>query len=275
MWRAALVPREGGAQPPGRGQCYVRNMDCKPAVPVWLFPENCARCVVTMETVLIVEDDPSIRLGLQKNLKFEGYDVLTASDGERGLELAIDRPPDLIILDIMLPKISGFDICKTLKKNNINVPIIILSAKDQEIDKIMGLDLGADDYVTKPFSVREVIARINAVMRRKRRYEREGTPECFQFGRLKIDVRGQVLMRDEQAVETSVREFKLLRFFVENRGKVLDRKEILNKVWGYDYFGTARTIDNFITKLRQKIEDDPEKPKHIVTVRGVGYKFVA
>ncbi|MHC4390136.1 MAG: response regulator transcription factor [Planctomycetota bacterium] len=227
-----------------------------------------------METVLIVEDDPSIRLGLQKNLKFEGYDVLTASDGERGLQLAIDRPPDLIILDVMLPKISGFDICKTLKKNNINVPIIFLSAKDQEIDKIMGLDLGADDYVAKPFAIRELVARINAVMRRKRRYDREGTPDVFTFDNITVDLRGQVLLRDEEQIETSVREFKLLRFFIENRGKVLDRKEILNKVWGYDYFGTARTIDNFITKLRQKIEKNPEQPTHIITVRGVGYKFL-
>lgn len=227
-----------------------------------------------METVLIIEDDPSILLGLQKNLKFEGYDVLTASDGERGLELAIDRPPDLIILDIMLPKISGFEICKTLKKNNIQVPIIILSAKDQEIDKIMGLDLGADDYVTKPFSIREMIARINAVMRRKRRFDQQGTAERVKFGKLTLDLKGQVLLKDGEPLETSVREFKLLKFFVENKGKVLDRKEILNKVWGYDYFGTARTIDNFITKLRQKVEDDPDDPKHILTVRGVGYKFM-
>ncbi len=227
-----------------------------------------------METVLIIEDDPSILLGLQKNLRFEGYDVLTASDGERGLELAIDKPPDLIVLDIMLPKISGFEICKTLKKNNIPVPIIILSAKDQEIDKIMGLDLGADDYVTKPFSVRELVARINAVMRRKRRYEKEAAVERFKFGRLMLDLKGQTLLRDGEPIELSVREFNLLKFFIENKGKVLDRKEILNKVWGYDYFGTARTIDNFITKLRQKVEDDPEDPKHSVTVRGVGYKFV-
>jgi two-component system alkaline phosphatase synthesis response regulator PhoP len=227
-----------------------------------------------METVLIVEDDPSIRLGLQKNLKFEGYDVLTAADGERGLELAIDRPPDLIILDIMLPKISGFEICKTLKKNNINVPIIVLSAKDQDIDKIMGLDLGADDYVTKPFNVRELLARINSVLRRKRRYDRERTSESFAFGPFTLDFKGQVLLRDDDPIDTSVREFKLLRFLVENRGKVLDRREILNKVWGYDYFGTARTIDNFITKLRQKIEEAPDRPRHIVTVRGVGYKFL-
>ncbi|RME73990.1 MAG: DNA-binding response regulator [Planctomycetota bacterium] len=227
-----------------------------------------------METVLIVEDDPSIRLGLQKNLKFEGYDVLTAADGERGLQLAIDRPPDLIILDIMLPKISGFEICKTLKKNDINVPIIVLSAKDQDIDKIMGLDLGADDYVTKPFNVRELLARINSVLRRKRRYERERAEKSFRFGPFTVDFEGQVLLKDGQPIDTSVREFKLLRFLVENRGKVLERREILNKVWGYDYFGTARTIDNFITKLRQKIEPTPERPQHIVTVRGVGYKFV-
>lgn len=229
---------------------------------------------MTMETVLIVEDDPSIRLGLEKNLKFEGFDVLSAADGEHGLQLAIDRPPDLIILDVMLPKISGFEICKTLKKNNINVPVIFLTAKDQEIDKIMGLDLGADDYVTKPFSVRELLARINAVMRRKRRYDRESQIESFAFGPYTLDFRGQVLLRDGAEIDTSVREFKLLRFLVENRGKVLDRREILNKVWGYDYFGTARTIDNFITKLRQKIEDHPDEPNHIVTVRGVGYKFI-
>src|SRR4051812_26860718 len=180
-----------------------------------------------METVLIIEDDPSILLGLQKNLKFEGYDVLAASDGERGLELAVDRPPDLIILDIMLPRISGFEICKTLKKNNIQVPIIILSAKDQEIDKIMGLDLGADDYVTKPFNIREVIARINAVLRRKRRYEQQGVPDRFKFGKLVLDLKGQTLTKDGEPIETSVREFKLLKFFVENQGKVLDRKEIL------------------------------------------------
>jgi len=224
-----------------------------------------------VETVLLIEDDPAIRLGLQKNLKFEGYDVITAADGERGLQLAIDKPPDLIILDIMLPKVNGFEICKTLKKNDIEVPIIILSAKDQEMDKIMGLDLGADDYIAKPFHLRELIARINAVLRRKRRLQKEHAN--YQFGGFELDVRGQTLTRDGSTIDISPREFNLLKYLVENEGAVLSRKEILNRVWGYGYFGTPRTIDNFITKLRHKIEDNPETPQHILTVRGIGYKF--
>jgi DNA-binding response OmpR family regulator len=190
-----------------------------------------------METILVVEDDRSILRGLEKNLQYEGFKVLTALDGERGLELAVNKTPDLIILDIMLPKINGFEICKTLKKHDIMTPIIIISAKNQEVDKIMGLDLGADDYITKPFSLGELLARINAVMRR--------------------------------------REFKLLKLLIENEGRVLDRQVILNKVWGFDYYGTSRTIDNFITKLRHKVEENPESPKYIKTMRGIGYKFVS
>ena len=228
---------------------------------------------VNVETILIIEDDPSILLGLQKNLKFEGYDIITAMEGERGLELAVNKNPDLIILDIMLPKLSGFEICKTLKRREIEIPIIILSAKDQEMDKIMGLDLGADDYLTKPFSVRELIARINAVLRRKRRLEKRQI--SYEFGSCVLDLRGQTLLKNGEPMEISPREFQLLRFMVENEGKVLDRREILNRVWGYNYYGTARTIDNFITKLRHKVEEDPNQPRHIITVRGIGYKFLA
>jgi DNA-binding response OmpR family regulator len=227
---------------------------------------------VNVETILIIEDDPSILLGLQKNLKFEGYDIITAMEGERGLELAVNKNPDLIILDIMLPKLSGFEICKTLKRREIEIPIIILSAKDQEMDKIMGLDLGADDYLTKPFSVRELIARINAVLRRKRRLEKKQI--SYEFGSCVLDLRGQTLLKKGEPMEISPREFQLLRFMVENEGKVLDRREILNRVWGYNYYGTARTIDNFITKLRHKVEEDPNQPRHIITVRGIGYKFL-
>ncbi|MBX3469579.1 MAG: response regulator transcription factor [Planctomycetes bacterium] len=225
-----------------------------------------------MDTILVIEDDPAISLGLQKNLKYEGYDVLTAAKGEVGLEMALDRKPDLIILDVMLPTLSGFEICKTLKRNEVDIPIIILSAKDQEIDKIMGLDLGADDYLTKPFSIRELIARINAVLRRKKRYEKE--LETFTFGDVSIDFTARTVARGGKPLELSPREFDLLGYFVRHPNEVMDRRQILNKVWGYDYYGTARTIDNFVTKLRQKLEPDAENPSHFVTARGIGYKFV-
>jgi len=225
-----------------------------------------------VETILVIEDDPAISLGLTKNLKYEGYDVISSADGDEGLELAIDKQPDLIILDIMLPNLSGFEICKTLKRNEVDIPIIIISAKDQEIDKIMGLDLGADDYITKPFSVRELVARINAVLRRKKRYEKE--METFSFGPVEIDFAARTVMRDGRELELSPREFDLLSYFVRHPNEVMDRRQILNKVWGYDYYGTARTIDNFVTKLRQKIEPNANKPVHFVTARGIGYKFV-
>ena len=225
-----------------------------------------------METVLIIEDDPAIMLGLKKNLRYHGYDVVVATDGAAGLEIAIDKRPDLILLDIMLPQMSGFEICKTLKRHEVETPIIILSAKDQEIDKIMGLDLGADDYITKPFSIGEVVARINAVLRRKRRYDNR--VETYEFGNVVVDFTGRSVEVGNKTVDLSPREFDLLSFFVKHQGQVLERQQILNRVWGYDYYGTARTIDNFVTKLRQKIEERPDKPLHFVTVRGIGYKFL-
>ncbi len=225
-----------------------------------------------METVLIIEDDPAITIGLKKNLKYEGYECMSAADGERGLALAVDRRPDLIVLDVMLPNLSGFEICKTLKRNEVDIPIIIISAKDQEIDKIMGLDLGADDYMTKPFSVRELVARINAVLRRKKRYERD--MDSFNFGDVAVDFVARTVTKGGKALDLSPREFDLLAYFVKHPNQVLERRQILNKVWGYDYYGTARTIDNFVTKLRQKVEPDAERPLFLVTVRGVGYKFV-
>jgi two-component system alkaline phosphatase synthesis response regulator PhoP len=225
-----------------------------------------------METVLIIEDDPAITIGLKKNLKYEGYEVMTVSDGQRGLEMAVDKRPDLIVLDVMLPNMSGFEICKTLKKNEVDIPIIIISAKDQEIDKIMGLDLGADDYMTKPFSVRELVARINAVLRRKKRYERD--IDAFQFGDVAVDFIARTVNRSQKLLDLSPREFDLLTYFIKHPNQVLERRQILNKVWGYDYYGTARTIDNFVTKLRQKVEPDAERPTYLMTVRGIGYKFV-
>ena len=223
-------------------------------------------------SILVIEDDPAIRLGLKKSLGFEGYRVLEASDGERGLELVFEERPDLVVLDLMLPRLNGYEVCRTIRKHDRTIPIVILSAKGQETDKVMGLDLGADDYVTKPFSTRELAARIKAALRRTHAQE-EQTEEVHEYGRIRIDVPGQRLEVDGAPVEVSNREFRLLRYLVENRGRVLSRDQILNKVWGYDYEGTARTVDNFILALRQKIEADPANPRHIKTVRQVGYKL--
>jgi DNA-binding response OmpR family regulator len=224
-----------------------------------------------METILVVEDDPSIQRGLELNLQVEGYSVITASDGDTGLKLALERRPDIVLLDVMLPKLSGFDICRQLRKQGLTMPIILLTAKTQEIDKIMGLELGADDYVTKPFSVGEVVARVNAAMRRSKRFE---TSEAdYNFSDFNLDVKGQVLRKDGKQIELSQKEFLMLKLFLENEGKVLSRQEILAKVWGFDYYGTDRTVDNFINKLRQKVEDDINNPSHILTMRGSGYKF--
>ncbi|MHC4847443.1 MAG: response regulator transcription factor [Planctomycetota bacterium] len=222
--------------------------------------------------ILVVEDDPSIRLGLRKSLGFDGYTVIEASDGEQGLELAFSERPDLIVLDLMLPKINGFEVCRTIRRHDKTTPILILSAKEQEMDKLTGFDQGADDYITKPFSVRELVARVKAALRRTQ--TEEEAPALHEFGRVRVDVPGQTLEVGGVGLEVSNREFRLLCYLIENEGRVLSRDQILNKVWGFDYEGTARTIDNFINKLRAKIELEPTEPEHIVTVRGVGYKFV-
>jgi two-component system, OmpR family, alkaline phosphatase synthesis response regulator PhoP len=224
-----------------------------------------------MQTILVVEDDPAILLGLAKNLSYEGFRVLQASDGEKGLELAFSSRPDLIVLDLMLPGINGFEICRTIRKHDAHVAILILSAKQFEGDKVLGLDVGADDYVTKPFGVKEVLARVRALLRRSRTLSGEGEP--YTFGRCEVDFGGRTLRLDGEIVETSKKEFELLRLLVRNRGRVLARDHILNRVWGYDYYGTPRTIDNFIQKLREKVEDDAAKPVFIRTVRGIGYRF--
>jgi DNA-binding response OmpR family regulator len=225
-----------------------------------------------MQTILIIEDDPAILLGLKKNLSYEGYAVVTAENGEKGLEMAFDAKPSLILLDVMLPGVNGFEICRTVRKHDPTVPILIISAKDQEIDKIMGFDLGADDYITKPFSIKEVTARVKAALRRSTALESD--VDSVTFGETQIDFRGRSVKIDGGEVDVSPREFDLLAYLVRNPNRVLARDQILNRVWGYDYYGTARTIDNFIQKLRRKVEPDPENPRFIVTVRGVGYKFV-
>ncbi len=225
-----------------------------------------------MTRILIIEDDPSILLGLERNLKFEGYEVMSAKDGERGLQLAVDKSPDLIVLDIMLPRLNGYELCRHLRKIKISVPIIMLTARSQEIDKVMGLELGADDYVTKPFSIVELLARIKAILRRAKRFEEEMT--SFTFGNVEVDFERHTAMKDGELLDLSAREFDLLKFLISNNGKALSRSEILNEVWGYDYYGTQRTVDNLISNLRQKLESDPDNPEYILTVWGVGYRFL-
>ena len=220
--------------------------------------------------ILIIEDDPSIRLGLKKTLGFEGYEVIEAPDGEQGLEMVFEHSPDLVVIDLMLPRLNGYEVVRTIRKHDKTIPLLILSAKSEEMDKLTGFDVGADDYVTKPFSPRELVARIRASLRRT---QQRGGEDVYTDGRIQVDFPGQQLRVDGEHVEVSNREFRLLCYLIENRGRVLSRDQILNKVWGYDYEGTARTIDNFINKLRTKIENDPAQPALIRTVRGVGYKF--
>ena len=219
--------------------------------------------------VLIVEDDSSLLFGLKKNLQFEGYEVLTASDGEAGLGLAVDERPDLIILDVMLPRMNGFEVCEVLRSNKVETPVIFLTAKALESDKVTGLTLGGDDYMTKPFSVAELLARIQTVLRRVNASE----GEKLAIGPLELDLSGRSVLLEGKEVNLTTKEFELLCFMARNIGKVLPRERILQKVWGYNYYGTARTIDNFINRLRQKIEENPLEPRFLLTVRGVGYKF--
>ncbi len=224
------------------------------------------------ERILVVEDDTSILKGLKMNLEVEGYDVLTAEDGERGLALAWEGRPDLILLDVMLPKMNGFEVCKEIRRRKIDVPILILSAKGSEIDKIMGLDLGADDYISKPFGLREVLARVNAALRRRR--ERRAIPDQLAFGKAEIDFKAHKASHAGKNVALTAKELDLLRFFAGNEGRVLSRETILDAVWGHDYEGTDRTVDNFINRLREKLEIASEAPRHFLTVRGAGYRFV-
>lgn len=225
-----------------------------------------------MTRILIVEDDASILLGLEKSLKYQGYDVVCARDGESGLQLALGRPsPDLIILDIMLPKMDGYQFCQRLRENDIDIPIIMLTAKKEEIDKVMGFEFGADDYVTKPFSLLELLARIKAILRRTKTSETK--IGSFTFDDIVVDFDGYTVTKNGEEIELSQREFELLAFLIANNGRVLKRETILDQVWGYDYYGTLRTVDNFITRLRQKLEKDPADPQYILTVRGIGYKF--
>jgi DNA-binding response OmpR family regulator len=224
------------------------------------------------KAVLVVEDDPSITLGLRINLEGEGYRVMTAEDGERALAMVRESEPDLIILDVMLPKVNGFEVLQTLRKENKTMPIIILSARTGEIDKVTGLELGAEDYVAKPFSLAELLARVRAALRRSGGVHRD-RPTVHVFGDVHVDAAARTVTRAGAPVEMTATEFDVLMCLVESKGAALPREQIFVKVWGPNHHGTRRTIDNFVQQLRAKLEVDPQAPRHFQTVRGVGYRF--
>ncbi len=225
-----------------------------------------------MPRILIVDDEPEIVRGLEDNLRFEGYQTISATNGGDGLALALSAAPDLVLLDIMMPKMSGWDVCRELRRKGVDVPVIMLTARGAEVDRVLGLELGADDYVTKPFSLRELLARVRAVLRRpgpRRKFEE------FAFGDARIWVRGRQVFKAGQEVRLTRKEFDLLVFLVEHRGEVVTREQLLDEVWGYERFPTTRTVDTHILRLRRKFEADPDDPKWIRTIHGQGYKFAA
>ena len=224
-----------------------------------------------MRKVLIVEDDQAMAVALRDGFTYEGYSVQVARDGAAGLRLATERGLDLVILDVMLPRLSGLDVCRQLRGAGNNTPIIMLTARGQEIDKVLGLKTGADDYVTKPFSFLELMARVEAVLRRTSK-----SPEAVEqasFGDVEMNFKTFEAKKDGRALELSPREFKMMKYFVEHRGEVVTRDQLLDHVWGYEGLPLTRTVDMHIAKLRQKIEDTPSDPRHVITVHRVGYKF--
>lgn len=225
-----------------------------------------------MKKILIIEDERDMVTGLRFNLEARDYSVIAAYDGETGLQMADSEQPDLIILDLLLPKLNGYEVCKKVKEGNPEIPIIMLTAKSQESDIITGLDLGADDYITKPFSVLELMARINALFRRTKSNSLK--PEIYRFGSLEIDVKKYHAHKHGKPIELSPREFEILKYLIERQGDIVTREDLLNRVWGYDSFPYTRTIDAHISKLRRKIEDRPQDPELIITIHGLGYKFL-
>jgi DNA-binding response OmpR family regulator len=227
-----------------------------------------------MKRILIIEDDVAILRGLKDNLEYEKYEVLTATDGELGYSLIKEKKPDLIILDLMLPRMSGYELCRKVRGEDISIPILMLTARGEEVDRVLGLDLGADDYVTKPFSVPELLARIRAILRRLHRARSGPLPDELNFGDIKIDFKRFEAIKSGLAFKLSRKEFGVLRLLAARSGEVVTRDELLDEVWGYEQFPTTRTVDNHISLLRFKLEDDPSNPRHLLTIHGVGYKLV-
>lgn len=224
-----------------------------------------------MTRILVVEDEPALQLSLADNLTFEGYEVVTASRGDEGLELALEQPPDLIVLDIMLPGMDGYAVCRQVKEKHPSLPIVMLSARDQSIDVVRGLDLGADDYVKKPFAMAELIARVRVALRR---VQQASKARSYSFGDITVDFEKMTAFRDGKPLSLTTREYRILQVFVENRGAVVSRDQLLNEVWGYESFPTTRTVDNYIVRLRKVLEPEPSEPQWIVSVRGAGYRFL-
>ncbi|MCB9068914.1 MAG: response regulator transcription factor [Calditrichia bacterium] len=236
-----------------------------------------------MSKILLIEDNDAVRLGLEKTFSEENFQVLCANTGEIGLDKAERDLPDMIVLDIMLPGMSGFEVLKKLRDRRITIPLMLLTARDDDMDKILGLELGADDYVTKPFNPREVVARVKALLRRVEYQQKDENSDgpslkSFDFGDVAVDFERHVVRKAGDDVSLTHREFRLLEYFIENRGKLITRDKLLEDVWEYDAYDTSyvttRTVDNHILRLRKKLEDEPDHPRHIQTIRGYGYKFV-
>ena len=223
--------------------------------------------------VLVVEDEPQMQVILRDNLEFEGYEAIAAETGEKALALVAQVQPDVILLDVMLPGISGYQVCRKLRESGVGAPIIIITARNTEIDRVLGLELGADDYVGKPFSVQEVMARVKVQVRR-RAGQAANEPATIQFGEIVVDMKRQQVRRRSRPVEMSGREFDLLRYFLAHKNELVSREQLLSDVWGYHSMPLTRTVDNFVAKLRRKIERDPQAPRHILTVYGSGYRFL-
>jgi DNA-binding response OmpR family regulator len=226
---------------------------------------------MTQQRILVVEDEPDLRRGLEMNLKAEGYAVLTAGTGDAGVEQALNENPDLVLLDVMLPGLNGFDVCRELRRKGFEAPIIMLTAKAEEIDRVVGLEIGADDYVTKPFGLRELLARIRVRLRRR---ETAPASDVLRFGSVEVYFDRHEASRKGERVELTGKEFDVLKLLARHAGEIITRDRLLNEVWGYEAYPTTRTVDNHILRLRQKLEDDPANPRHIFSIYGEGYKFV-
>jgi DNA-binding response OmpR family regulator len=226
-----------------------------------------------VKTILVIEDDISILRGLKDNLEYEEYAVLTETNGVKGLQIALTKKTDLLLLDIMLPGMNGYEICRKIKKEKPEMPVIMITARGSEMEKVSGLDIGADDYITKPFSIPELLARIRAVFRRT--LQTPFVPDQYSFGKVRLDFKKLQAFRDDQEIKLSRKEFAIMEYFIRHEGEAVHRHDLLNEVWGYEAMPTTRTVDNFMLDLRKKLEDDPSKPVHIIGVRDVGYKFVS